>query len=359
MGEWTKERIEAAEKRCEKATDGPWLGDEDIAYDIVDSHGEAIADVWSGTDDTVFIAAARTDLPDALAEIKAAAVALDAEISRSDKAADRPYSLAERIEFVIAGLDREARRGDCAEDEVKRLTLRIQGLEQANREAHQAIAKSKAHIDAADRRGDHAAQDRDTYKRERDEAKTELARVLAHIATLPAWCAPIPPPGLRPAALGGECARCLARPGYHEGSSAQVTEDVVGHALTVASGAQAVTSVAVASRESRLHALFEKFMPMLLEEQTRGELGITCPCGATATDYTVDGLNSKPVCADFPRCKSRASVRATDEHVGHRTSTEAHKALRSTLEGLHGLIPEHAFDALHEAVRDVENAHIV
>jgi len=332
MGEWTKERIEAAEKRCEKATAGPWwrgdtddnpAGEGDCVYV---GERDVIATELPSEDDATFIAHARTDLPDALAEIKAAAVALDAEISRSDKVADRPYSLAERIEFVIVGLDREARRGDCAEDEVKRLALRIQGLEQANREAHQAIAKSKAHIDAADRRGDHAAQDRDTYKRERDEAQTELARVLAHIATLPAWCAPIPPPGLRPAALGGECARCLARPGYHEGScvcrmartdvtpsqsrvlkaaeewhnaaslgcprdcsawdkerrvgqaerellnavrachaktdqdglaglrsvvtdkAAQVTEDVIGQALTVASGAQAVESVAVAAR---------------------------------------------------------------------------------------------------------------
>ena len=36
--------------------------------------------------------------------------------------------------------------------------------------------------------------------------------------------------------------------------------------------------------------------------------------------------------------------------------SEAHKALRSTLESLHGLIPEHAFDALHAAARDVESA---
>jgi DNA-binding XRE family transcriptional regulator len=50
------------------------------------------------------------------------------------------------------------------------------------------------------------------------DSTAELARVLAHVATLPVWCAPTPPEGMRPAALGGECARCLARPGYHEGS---------------------------------------------------------------------------------------------------------------------------------------------
>lgn len=384
MGEWTKERIEAAEKRCEKATDGPWLGDEDIAYDIVDSHGEAIADVWSGTDDTVFIAAARTDLPDALAEIKAAAVALDAEISRSDKAADRPYSLAERIEFVIAGLDREARRGDCAEDEVKRLTLRIQGLEQANREAHQVISKLKARGECQARAGIYLASKSehgprwqalrasgvpivstwidesgkgqtsdwgDLWARSVREASTAAAFVMyvepgeIHRGSLVEFGAALhagvpvfwvgPEVGSVRRARGvtvcetiedaiGRAVGCSAAQDGLAGlrsvvadKAAQVTEDVVGQALTVASGAQAVASVAVASRESRLHALFEKFMPMLLEEQTRGELGITCPCGATATDYTVDGLNSKPVCADFPRCKSRT----TDEHVGHRIPT--------------------------------------
>jgi len=55
-------------------------------------------------------------------------------------------------------------------------------------------------------------------RREIERLTAELARVLAHTATLPPWCAPTPPPGQRPAVLGGECAPCRAQPGYHEES---------------------------------------------------------------------------------------------------------------------------------------------
>lgn len=75
--------------------------------------------------------------------------------------------------------------------------------------------------------------------RERDVAQAELSRVLAHVATLPARCAPVPPPGTRPAVRGGECARCLAPAGYHEDTCSRratpgLTEDFIRGATAAA-----------------------------------------------------------------------------------------------------------------------------
>lgn len=97
------------------------------------------------------------------------------------------------------------------------MMLRVPGLEQQNRELHQALAKRKT-TSGRFAAASNTIRDDAPMRATLDEQAHELARVLAHIATLPPWCAPTPPPGMRPAALGGECARCLARPGYHEGS---------------------------------------------------------------------------------------------------------------------------------------------
>lgn len=74
MTEWDKARIEAAQKACDAATDGPWKWDRSSddpflllahAEIISEGDGEPGAD-----DDLIFIEIARTELPAALKEIE-------------------------------------------------------------------------------------------------------------------------------------------------------------------------------------------------------------------------------------------------------------------------------------------------
>jgi len=83
MSEWTQERHETAKARCEAATSGPWVlspplcgPDGQGVYQL--SSGGPICDVGDPyprgenrpQENMEFIAEARTDLPDALAEIE-------------------------------------------------------------------------------------------------------------------------------------------------------------------------------------------------------------------------------------------------------------------------------------------------
>lgn len=85
-GRWTPERHAAAKERCERATPGPWT--EQYEYDgkytvfmALHAHGNP----WEREKENVtFAAHARTDLPDALAEIER----LQAEIKRLREALD-------------------------------------------------------------------------------------------------------------------------------------------------------------------------------------------------------------------------------------------------------------------------------
>lgn len=73
MGEsWTPEREAAALDRCERATPGPWRSRVGVDPPMVfGSEGRvAVVDGWIGEDDAAFIADARTDLPDAIAELR-------------------------------------------------------------------------------------------------------------------------------------------------------------------------------------------------------------------------------------------------------------------------------------------------
>ncbi len=85
---WTDERHEAVKARCKAASVGPWREREDFDYYlggtyVVDKDGEKICLLFC--DETDFVAEARTDLPDALAEIerlKRKSVRLCAEVGR-------------------------------------------------------------------------------------------------------------------------------------------------------------------------------------------------------------------------------------------------------------------------------------
>ncbi len=92
-----------------------------------------------------------------------------------------------------------------------------EGLSECDREVDRRIGERIAREALA---SDHAIAQRirSIPLHVHDFLAAELARILAHVATLPAWCAPTPPEGMRFAALGGECAACHAPPGYHEGA---------------------------------------------------------------------------------------------------------------------------------------------
>lgn len=63
---------------------------------------------------------------------------------------------------------------------------------------------------------DEQASESSALKVERDEACGELVRLRAHLASLPAFFAPVPPGDRRPSVAGGECSACPAPAGYHE-----------------------------------------------------------------------------------------------------------------------------------------------
>lgn len=60
--------------------------------------------------------------------LRDAHAALDVEIGRGDKATGRVFTLAERINFALAGLHEETKRGDDAEDKVDRQAREIDRL---------------------------------------------------------------------------------------------------------------------------------------------------------------------------------------------------------------------------------------
>jgi hypothetical protein len=72
---WDKDRHEAAQKRCEAATEGPWMIGEPGwiskgCYSLVNPKGNVIACQILSEDDAQLMRQARADLPDALAEIE-------------------------------------------------------------------------------------------------------------------------------------------------------------------------------------------------------------------------------------------------------------------------------------------------
>lgn len=77
---WTPKRESEIAERCEKATPGPWCyGGDDRIYDDPEEYGaercllqqyELGHEQQNWDNDAEFIAHARTDLPDALSEIK-------------------------------------------------------------------------------------------------------------------------------------------------------------------------------------------------------------------------------------------------------------------------------------------------
>jgi len=69
MSTWTPEREAEIRARCDAATEGPWRYRPYPTCVIAAPH-EEVADIQAGNDDAAFIAHARQDLPDALAEIE-------------------------------------------------------------------------------------------------------------------------------------------------------------------------------------------------------------------------------------------------------------------------------------------------
>jgi hypothetical protein len=148
----TEEELRAAEARCERATPGPWLhlirrekgqdpASDDTAHVVRTADGPITEHLT--TDDAAFIAAARTDLPRALREIRRLRAHLlhahDAAnklyqavveiVSLTDEAVDAD-DLLRAVDRLRAALDpaeieacaKEATRRDGLEAEIRRLT---------------------------------------------------------------------------------------------------------------------------------------------------------------------------------------------------------------------------------------------
>lgn len=98
MGDWTKDRHAAARKACDAATSGPWFhasshNCDDVSYCVVLQDGDdgvthyvrSFAESDAVPENCRFIAAARTDLPDALDEIERLQGLLRAEMEACDE----------------------------------------------------------------------------------------------------------------------------------------------------------------------------------------------------------------------------------------------------------------------------------
>ncbi len=134
----SKERIEEALERCEKATPGPWGCEDGVEYDArVDEYswavdggeGDGILFHCGGwppkTDDLAFVLSARTDLPDALRDLWLA----DAEIERLQAA------YRKLVDFI------NKRLGEPDANDYRHMYFSKQILERMNKEAQAALGE--------------------------------------------------------------------------------------------------------------------------------------------------------------------------------------------------------------------------